>query len=109
MVLSDNKDADYPYWHCCIIRIMHVDVHEVGDKGNFKRLDILWVCWYDLDAEYAWGCSEKWLPWVGFGHLDDSDTFGFLDPADMLHACHMIPAFTLGQTEDLLPSPLLAH
>ncbi|KAF8226462.1 hypothetical protein L208DRAFT_1112977, partial [Tricholoma matsutake] len=35
--------------------------------------------------------------------------FGFLDLADILHACHMIPAFTLGQTEDLLPSHSFAH
>jgi hypothetical protein len=109
MVLSDDEDADYPYWHCHVIGIMHVNVREVGDKGNFKRLDILWVRWYGLDGEYAWGCSAKRLPRVGFGHSDDSDTFGFLDPADILRACHMIPAFTLGQTDDLLPSPSLAR
>jgi hypothetical protein len=108
MVLSDDEDADYPYWHCRVIGIMHVNVREVGDKANFKRLDILWVRWYGLHGEYAWGCSAKRLPRVGFGHSDDSDTLGFLDPADILHACHMIPAFMLGQTDDLLPSPSLA-
>jgi hypothetical protein len=109
MVLSDNEDADYPYWHCRIIGIMHVDMRELGDKGNFKWLDILWVRWYGLDVEYPWGCSAKWLPQVGFGDSDNPYTFGFLDPTSVLHACHMIPTFTLGQTEDLLPSHSLAH
>jgi hypothetical protein len=87
---------------------MHVNVYELGDKGNFKQMDILWVHWYGLNGEYTWGCSAKCLPWVGFGHLDDPYTFGFLDPTDVLCTCHMIPAFTLGEMEDLLPSHSLA-
>jgi hypothetical protein len=109
MVLSDDEEADYPYWHCRVIGIMHINVREPGGEGNFKRLDILWVRWYGLDGEYAWGCSAKRLPRVGFGHSDDPYTFGFLDPADVLRACHMIPSFTLGQTEDLLPLHSLAR
>jgi len=26
-----------------------------------------------------------------------NDAFGFLDPADVLHGCHIIPAFTFGR------------
>lgn len=109
MVLSDDEDADYPYWHCRVIGILHADIRELGDKGNFKRMDILWVRWYGLDGQSTWGCSAKRLPRVGFGHLDDPQTFGFLDPCDILRACHMVPVFALGQTEDLLPSHSLAR
>jgi hypothetical protein len=43
MVLSDDEEADYPYWHCRVIGIMHVNVREPGGEGNFEWLDILWV------------------------------------------------------------------
>jgi hypothetical protein len=32
----------------------------------------------------------------------DSDPFGFVDPAHVIRAAHLIPAFAFGETEDLL-------
>jgi hypothetical protein len=109
MVLSNDEDDNYPYLHCRIIGIMHANIRESGGDRNFKRLDILWVRWYGLDEGYTWGFSAKRLPRVGFGHSDDPETFGFLDPSDVVRACHMIPTFSLGQTESLLPAHSLAR
>lgn len=110
MTLSNNEDDldAYPYLHCRVIGVMHLNVRH-GEGHNFKRFDVLWVRWYGLDEEYAWGFSAKRLPRVGFGHSEDPDTFGFLDPSDIVRACHMVPVFSQGQTETLLPADSLAR
>jgi hypothetical protein len=54
-----------------------------------------------LTPHYRWGFKEGRLPKVGF--VPDSPTaFGFLDPSLVLRACHLIPAFADGRTDDLL-------
>jgi hypothetical protein len=108
MVLSDNEDDEYPYWHCRVIGIFHVNVRNVGEWTT-QRFDILWVWWYGLDDNYAWGFAKKRLPRFGFGPSDDPNTFGFLDPSDVVRASHMIPVFSLGQTDQILPINSLAR
>ncbi|KAF8492474.1 hypothetical protein JB92DRAFT_3127902 [Gautieria morchelliformis] len=39
---------------------------------------------------------------------DDTEPFGFLDPANVVHACHLIPALAHGRMHELLP-PLIAR
>lgn len=50
---------------------------------------------------YHWGFKDGRLPKVGF--IPDSPAaFGFLDPSLVVRACHLIPAFADGRTDDLL-------
>ncbi|KAF7333602.1 hypothetical protein MSAN_02412400 [Mycena sanguinolenta] len=42
------------------------------------------------------------LPKVGFVPEEDSNAFGFLDPALVVRGCHMVPAFAAGRTSELL-------
>jgi hypothetical protein len=109
MVLSNDDDDGYPYWHCRVIGIFHINVRELGGDQNVKRFDVLWVRWYGLDESCAWGFSAKRLPCIGFGHSDDPETFGFLDPSDVVRACHLIPSFSQGRKEQLLPARSLSH
>ena len=39
---------------------------------------------------------------IGFVPSSDEGAFGFLDPADVVRACHLIPAFADGRTTALL-------
>ena len=44
-------------------------------------------------------------------HLDEFENyaFGFLDPAQVIRAVHLIPAFHSGRREDLLQGPSIAR
>ena len=45
------------------------------------------------------------LPKVGFVKSTDEFAFSFVDPANVIHGCHLVPAFHEGCTIDLLPVP----
>ena len=56
--------------------------------------------WFSLDTEEVGGWETKKLHQVGFA--DGDGAFGFVDPADVVHAVHLIPRFLEGRTKDLL-------
>lgn len=56
-----------------------------------------------MDPAWVGGPRTLRLDRIGFvPQGDQSGTFGFLDPARVTRACHLIPAFDLGQTSKLL-------
>ena len=72
-----------------------------------QHFNCLWVHWYDLEVRKSCNGIQKnaklhsktaekpsrrldglsFLPW------DAEDAVGFIDPANVLHGCHIIPAF----------------
>ena len=91
---SDASDDDHPFQYARVLGIFHANVIYLGDETrdfNPRRLDFLWVRWYTLDG--AVGC----LDCVRFPPLAELDSFGFLDPADVLRCSHIVPLFSLGQ------------
>ena len=56
-------------------------------------MEFLWVQWYGWDLDHAGGWKVKHLHHIGFVDGDDSATFGFLDPGEVIHGIHLIPAF----------------
>ena len=48
-----------------------------------------------LDCPAGW--DHTTLDSVKFPPMTDTDAFNFIDPADMLRCCHIIPAFADGQ------------
>ncbi|KAJ7572925.1 hypothetical protein C8J56DRAFT_1067270 [Mycena floridula] len=100
MVLAgENDQSGHPYWYACVIAIFHAHVQYRG--GQAKQTDFLFVCWYVLDTTFNAGFKAKRLFRVGFGKSTDLETFGFINPADMLRAVHLIPVFSLGRTKQL--------
>ena len=53
-----------------------------------------------MDTTSIW--ATKRLPRVGFYDSSDPSAFGFLDPESIIRGVHLIPAFTYGQTSELL-------
>lgn len=51
---------------------------------------------------HRWGIKKARLPKIGF-IPDSPGAFGFLDPSLVLCACHLIPAFSDGRMDSLLP------
>ena len=82
-----------------------VDQTDIPDAHRVKRMDFLWVCWFRKEPEYISGSHRAHLPKVGFVESTDEFAFSFIDPAIVIHGCHLIPAFYEGHTIDLLPVP----
>ncbi|KAJ3002471.1 hypothetical protein NUW54_g5831 [Trametes sanguinea] len=62
------------------------------------------------DPEWESGWIAKRLERIGFVPQSDEGAFDFLDPADVIRGCHLIPAFAEGRTRSLLgPSMLARH
>ena len=65
-------------------------------------MDFLWVRWLGIVPDRSFGRKQAKLPQVSFVEDLDDYAFGFLDPALMIHGCHLIPAFTESRTTNLL-------
>ena len=93
-------ENQHPFWYARVLGIYHVNVVYIGE-GNADylpcRLEFLWVRWYELEERDS-GWSSRRLDRAWFMPLTDEHAFGFLDPDDVLRACHMIPVFREGLT-----------
>ena len=109
---------EHPFLYGRVLGVFHVNVIYSGPGAvdhEPQRFDCLWVRWYDLEVKAARngtqkstrlrsGVAEKrkvpsnhldrlsFLPW----EIDDG--VGFIDPADVLRGCHIIPAFSTGKS-----------
>jgi hypothetical protein len=85
----------HPFWYARVLEIYHVNVIYTGE-GNTdflpRRLEFLWVRWYELEDQLDMSRSHR----LSFPPSSDNDSFGFLDPDDVLRACHIIPVYREG-------------
>ena len=111
MVLGCEYEANsdpHPYWYGRIIGIFHALVDYLGPgsrSSDPQEMEFLWVRWLGRDPNnsYRDGWTRRRLPRVGFVDYKDKAAFGFLNPALILRAVHLIPCFALGRTTHLLP------
>ena len=96
MVLCQSDNA-ISYRYARVISTFHVNAGYNGPGGPHylerHRVDVLWVRWYDEVGESGTGWAHKRLGRLRFAPIEDSDAFGFIDPADVLRGCHIIPCF----------------
>jgi hypothetical protein len=110
MVLShedhdENSENDHPYWYARIVGIFHVMVVHKGVASSSrepKKMEFLFVRWFGHDMDGIGGWKAKKLHQIGFVDGDEASAFGFIDPADVIRAVHLIPQFSSGRTKDLL-------
>ncbi|KAJ7205778.1 hypothetical protein GGX14DRAFT_304615, partial [Mycena pura] len=104
IMLPAQNDADpHPYWYALVLGIFHVDVRLKSQNKPYEPMEFLWVRWLTHDMRYHSGWKSKRLPRITFMPFNDPQTFGFLDPNDVLRGSHLIPAFRHGHTKKLLP------
>ncbi|TFY53731.1 hypothetical protein EVG20_g9986 [Dentipellis fragilis] len=91
VMVKANDDPDptgsrqHPFWYARVLGIYHANVY------------------YGRTAAPEGAEFSRKLDRIGFVPEDDpSGAFGFLDPGQVLRACHLIPAFAYGLTTDLL-------
>lgn len=107
---AGNRQA---YWYAQVIGIHHTEVQyrdrDTGLWGPFARMDFLHIRWYEHDVRGPSSLQQRRLPRVSYVPADNAGAFGFLDPALVVRATHLIPAFHHGFTAELLASPSLAR
>lgn len=104
MVLSRESDPTTQFWYARVIGVFHVIVLS-PEAPNGQRVEVLWVRWFGRDPSYRAGWEARRLERIGFvPHASgaDDDAFGFLDPNDVVRACHLIPCFAEGKTREYL-------
>ncbi|KAI5993853.1 hypothetical protein EDD15DRAFT_2262737 [Pisolithus albus] len=100
MMYSREQGTDaHPFWYAQLIRAWVFCIYYEGEEHD---MDVVWVRWLGVEPRYQWGIGKARLPKVGFILDSESGAFGFVDPALVIRACHLIPVFTEGRTDSLL-------
>jgi hypothetical protein len=96
---TDDADSDHPFLYARVLGIYHVNVIYTGEgmlDYSTRRVEFLWVRWF----EYVGSRSVRWddlkLDSVRFPPMANEGSFGFVDPNDVLRACHIAPLFKKG-------------
>ncbi|KAH9970811.1 hypothetical protein BJV74DRAFT_784066, partial [Russula compacta] len=109
-----TKEGAEPYWYARVIGIYHANIWaknpEIPGGRNARCMDFLWVHWFGDEPGYHSSCRRAHLPEISFLESTDNMAFSFVDPANVIHRCHLIPAFNAGWSADPLPHPhSIAH
>ena len=105
---DDPSNRGYhPFWYARVIGIFHVQVRYNQPRSDWQRVEFLWVRWFGrsegTNIRVSQPVNQDQLDWVGFvTEEDDTETFGYLNPSDVIRSCHLIPAFKEGKTEELM-------
>jgi hypothetical protein len=102
MVLAENEDdSNHPFLYGRVIGILHVNaVYTGGPTFDYRprKVEVLWVRWFEHDLNApASSWSNSRLDRLCFPPMACEDSFGFVDPANVIRGCHVIPAFSTGK------------
>uniref|UniRef100_A0AAD5VJF2 C2H2-type domain-containing protein n=1 Tax=Leucocoprinus birnbaumii TaxID=56174 RepID=A0AAD5VJF2_9AGAR len=109
MIASPDTATDpnaHPFWYAAVIGVFHAEVQHTGAGSQdftWKTVEFLWVRWLGIEPDYSSGRRLAKLPKFGFVPDSDDYAFSFLDPAEVIRGCHLIPAFIEGRTSELMP------
>lgn len=102
LLADDNNDptSDHPFKYARILGIYHVNALYVGHgmvDYQPRRMDFLWVRWYQNTSVMRNGWRDDKLDCIKFPSVTQDNSFGFVDPAHVLRGCHIIPRFSCGK------------
>ena len=107
IVTSGEEDvAHHPFWYARVLGVYHTKVSYAPTGASRSRVDFLHIRWLGLDPEWNGGQDNRRMHRIGFVPFEgdaEGPAFGFIDPATVIRACHLIPAFTEEKTTALLP------
>lgn len=99
---EDGNNPDelhrHPFLYGRILGIYHVNVVYSGPGAldySPRRVEFLWVRWFEHIAPVGSWASFT-LDRVSFPPMSADGAFSFVDPADVVRGCHIIPAFATG-------------
>jgi hypothetical protein len=90
----------HPFLYARILGIYHAHVRY--RQRAPQRMDFLWVRWLDYDEMEPGGWDVARLDRVAYSPCRNDnellEAFGFIDPRNIVRACHLIPDFDSGMT-----------
>ncbi|KAI0054668.1 hypothetical protein BV25DRAFT_1816733, partial [Artomyces pyxidatus] len=101
IMLLDDGTSGHHFVYARVLGVYHTNVVYTGqDTLDYepRRLDFLWVRWYDVINPDSSGWDG--LDFVSFPPVEETDAFGFVDPNDVLRGCHIVPDFASGKRRD---------
>lgn len=108
---DQTQDDSHPYWYARVLGIFHTWVIHSGPQSKHlhaRKMEFLWIRWLGPEPCRRSGWNALRLDRIGFvGAEHASPSFGFLDPASVMRACHLLPAFAYGRTSIFLGPSLI--
>lgn len=98
-----GEDENEPWSYASVLAAYHATVRTASNPEP-QTLTLLWVRWMQRAEVGLTGRNSRnytrvsFVPWSG----TIGNTFDFIDPSHIIRACHLVPAFNLGRTYDLL-------
>jgi hypothetical protein len=95
--LEGSMDPEDWFRYAQVLGIYHANIIYVGPgmlDYEPRRIEFLWVRWYQKDASFQSGWQAQALDRLQFASFFDDSSFGFLSPDEVLRASHIIPAFS---------------
>lgn len=111
MMLHNEESEEDSYHRFCYARIMgiyHTNVQYIGPGMQDylpRRLDFLHIRWFERVPQQ----DLHGLHALQFVPMDDPGSFDFMDPADVVRGCHLIPAFRHGRLHQESSSTSIAQ
>lgn len=108
MLLADQVDGSvtpsnlHHFLYAWVLGAYHANVINTGPgmlDYEARRFDFLWVQWFEVTNPGSSGWSHSTLDSVHFPPMHGDNSFGFVDPKDVLRACHILPAFAKGKRQ----------
>ena len=101
IMLLSNSDANaHPFSYARVLGIFHANIMYTGPGSmdfQSRCIEFLWVRWFEVVQDHFSAWEQHALDMVRFLPMTDADAFGFVDPADVLRGCHIIPSFADGR------------
>jgi hypothetical protein len=100
---TPRENKNEPWSYADIIAVYHITVRTASNPQP-QTLTVLWVRWMEHSMAGLTGPNSQnytrvsYVPWSGTW----GGAFDFVDPSHIIRACHLIPAFNLGRTCELL-------
>jgi hypothetical protein len=97
---GNNGDSNHPFLYARVLGIYHVNVIYTGEGSldyAARRMEFLWVRWFEYDAHLPIAWTNSKLDPVRFLPMSDERAFGFVDPNHVLRGCHIVPTFVKGK------------
>lgn len=95
---EDEDDSDgHPYRYARLLGIYHARVSSLRQQYHVGWTSSLFAG--SVVTQFNSGPRSLRLDRISFVPSDSPDPFGFVDPANLLRACHLAPAFVEGKLE----------
>ncbi|KAH8093841.1 hypothetical protein BXZ70DRAFT_897117 [Cristinia sonorae] len=101
MVSTSPEESDSPrcpWMYAKVLGIFHAEVIPPGES-EWQRIEFLWVRWMQRDTSSPSGVAARRLERLSYMDICDEDSLGFVDPAAVIRACHLIPVFHLHRAD----------